>query len=145
MTVIERTLKRDIQRVDGGEPLGWSLRGLQESGILCGNVIRDIVVHSIKPSREKGNHHHLKKTEWFIPIQGRAVLRWHDISKGHGGEFEISGESLSNYGQGSFLVYEIEPRTSHTVMNIDLTEFIIIAVSTEDFHQDDTIECETNV
>lgn len=141
MAVIRRLLKRNIEKIGEDEYLGWSLRGLQKSRIFQDNSILDIVIHSIRPNRDKGNHYHLKKTEWFIPIKGKAILRWRDSNSENVEELEISGEDLSNYEQDFFEVYEIEPDTCHRVMNKSSKEFVLIAISTKDFNPKDNLKC----
>ena len=53
---------------------GYVIQNLQQSKAFEGQCIKDIVIQSINPSKDRGYHAHISKTEWFMALSGEAKL-----------------------------------------------------------------------
>jgi dTDP-4-dehydrorhamnose 3,5-epimerase-like enzyme len=85
----------------------------------------------------RGNHYHLKKTEWFLPITGFAILSWSDVD---GPSQEKHTVVMATDFQNPKL-YQIHPKTCHAVENKSEEDFYMLAMSSEDYDQQDNPEC----
>jgi len=133
LPVISRELKLEPDK----ESRGIVIQGIQYSRILGDNKISDIVIQTISPKKERGNHYHLRKTEWFIPLRGRAKLIWYDNADP---EKQLRTEVMD--GDSLFKnprIFEVKPDTCHLVKNEEDEDFLMLALvnifDIEDMHK----------
>lgn len=129
-------IKQLTQNVDR-DSRGFEIQGMQKSKLFDGMDLRDIVLQTIRPHKIRGNHYHIKKTEWFFPIRGSAILSWSDIN---GAEIQLHTILMSTDFQNPKM-YKILPKTCHVVENKTEEDFYMLAFSSEDFDQSDNPRC----
>jgi dTDP-4-dehydrorhamnose 3,5-epimerase-like enzyme len=120
---------------------GFDILGLQKSAYFNGRAIEDIAFHSINPHDERGGHFHKRKTEWLMPISGKALLIWTDKPNPRAADLKHL-EIVANYAEP--ILIEITPSTIHWVKNESPQPFIMVALSTENYNpqQPDTYKIE---
>jgi dTDP-4-dehydrorhamnose 3,5-epimerase-like enzyme len=130
MAVLIKQLRVKVDEESKGARC-FEIQGMQQSGLFGGQVIRDIVLQTIRPHRPpRGNHYHKIKTEWFLPIRGFAVLSWHEIGNEPRKGTEIMVADFQNPK-----LFEIQPNTCHAVENKSEEDFYMISFSTVDFDE----------
>lgn len=133
MTVYPRALQSIVDE-DGR---GFVLQGMQKSAIFNNKDVRDIVLQTVRPNKWRGGHYHERKTEWFLPLRGSAVLSWYDIDAWNPKEkTEVMIADMQNPK-----IFEIQPKTCHFVENNSEEDFYMLAISSEDFDPDDNLKC----
>ena len=133
MTVLIKKLVLNVDK----EGRGFEIQGMQKSKLLDKNDVRDIILQTIRPYKIRGNHYHLKKTEWFLPIRGTAVLSWSDID----GPDKERHTSVMKADFEDLQIYQIQPKTCHSITNISSEDFYMLAISSEDFNKEDNLSC----
>ncbi len=126
MTVLIKKLVLNVDK----EGRGFEIQGMQKSNVLEGKDVRDIVLQTIRPYKIRGNHRHLKKTEWFLPIRGSAVLCWWE--KAESREKEERHTSVMKADFESLEIFQIEPETFHSVANISSEDFYMLSMLSEE-------------
>ena len=96
-------------------------------GVLIENTVPEIVSKSkhffvsiSKPNIIRGNHYHLKKSEWFYLIEGKCKLRIIDLKTKKKNDITIS--STDN------LIIHIGPNQAHAFKNIGKGKMILLAL-----------------
>lgn len=87
-----------------------------------------ISVNVLKPGIIKGNHYHNTKTEKFLVVSGRGIIRLKNILSGITHEFSVSSETLE--------VINIPAGYSHNIENTGDTDMVVIIWCNEVFDRD---------
>lgn len=87
---------------------GWLVEMLKRNELK--EEIKQIYVATIKPGGVRGNHYHLKRTEWFFVIAGKAKLILQDIKTKEKLCFKLLPKEPK--------VITIFPHIAHAVKNI---------------------------
>lgn len=106
-----------LKVIDGNEP---------ENPFAC-----EVYITSAKPGENKGGHYHLKASEWFTLIKGKALLTTIDIDTDEKSEISLSETNPET-------VY-IPPGIAHNFFNNGDCDFILIAYSDLKYAPSDTI------
>jgi UDP-2-acetamido-2,6-beta-L-arabino-hexul-4-ose reductase len=101
------------------DPRGW----LGE--FLRGPDIGQIFVSVTHPGITRGNHWHHTKTEKFLVVQGRALIRFRAIDGDRILEYPVSGEELQ--------VVDIPPGYTHCIVNTGTTDLVTVFWASESF------------
>ncbi len=84
-----------------------------------------IFVSRTLPGITRGNHYHHTKTEKFIVVEGRGVIRFRRIDSDRVTEYAVSGEA--------FQVVDIPPGYTHSIENVGDTEMVTLFWASEPF------------
>ncbi len=87
---------------------GWLVEMLKQNELK--EDIKQVYVATIKPGKIRGNHYHLKRTEWFFIIGGKAKLYLEDFKTKEKISLELSAKKPK--------VITILPKIAHAVKNI---------------------------
>ncbi len=87
-----------------------------------------VSINVTKPGITKGNHWHHTKTEKFLVVSGKAVIRFRRINSDEVLEYFVSGEKLQ--------VVDIPPGYTHHIMNIGWTDLVTVMWANEKFDPD---------
>lgn len=82
-----------------------------------------------KPDVIRGNHYHLRKSEWFYVVQGKCRIYVKDIKTGE-------KEAMTVNDQQDLMV-NIRPKTAHAFKNVGSKELILLALVNEVHDQSD--------
>lgn len=85
-------------------------------------------VNVAKPGVTKGNHWHNTKTEKFLVVKGRAVIRFRAVGGGDVVEYAVSGEVPQ--------VVDIPPGHTHNIQNLGGEDLITVMWASEPFDAD---------
>lgn len=86
-------------------------------------------VSKSKPKVIRGNHYHLRKSEWFYVVQGECRLIIEDIKK------KTRETKLIKASQN--IIINIPPNKSHAFKNAGKDELILLALVSEVHNQKD--------
>lgn len=86
-------------------------------------------VSKSKPGVIRGNHYHLRKSEWFYVIQGECRLVIKDMKTGK------KERKLVKASQD--IIIHMEPNKSHAFKNVGKEELILLALVNEVHNQED--------
>lgn len=107
-----------------------------ERGSLVENTLPEIMsdskhffVSKSKPEVIRGNHYHLRKSEWFYVLQGKCIFFVEDIKTKRRQEITVDGSDS--------IAVNIGPNKSHAFKNIGNDEMILLALVNEIFDKDD--------
>jgi len=84
-----------------------------------------IFVSRTKPGVTRGNHYHHSKTEKFLVVEGRALIRLQHVFTGEIVEHEIAGRE--------YRVVDIPPGYTHSIKNIGESEMVVLFWASEMF------------
>jgi len=82
-------------------------------------------VNIIKPGITKGNHWHHTKTEKFVVVSGRGIIRFRKIGTGEIIEYFVSGDKIE--------VVDIPVGYTHNIENIGDTDLVTFMWASEPF------------
>jgi oxalate decarboxylase/phosphoglucose isomerase-like protein (cupin superfamily) len=116
---------------------GFEIQGLQKSVVFKGKNIQDIVMQSVRPKKDRGDHCHKRKTEWFIALKGKAELLWADNLNPK--KSEVHKETFEKDFDEPY-VFEIPPLAVHTVINNSCEDFIMASFCSEEYDSSDIIK-----
>jgi oxalate decarboxylase/phosphoglucose isomerase-like protein (cupin superfamily) len=120
-----------LNYVEDKQKRGFDIQGLQKSMAFNGRSIEDIGIHSVNPDNQRGGHYHKQKTEWLLPLSGKALLIW--TEKQNPKQEDIKQFTIeANYKEPCLI--EIPPLVIHWVKNNNLEVFVMASLSTEDFN-----------
>lgn len=88
-----------------------------------------VSVNIFKPGVVKGNHWHHTKSEKFLVVSGRGVIRLRRVDSDEIIEYCVCGEKLE--------VVEIPPGYTHNIENIGNTDMVTVIWVNEPFNPDD--------
>lgn len=78
----------------------------------------------------RGGHYHKRKTEWFLVLKGKAVVKLIDVTDPKKRQqFKLSGKNLT--------LIEVPPYTYHCVQNIGRTTMVLLIGASEVFDASD--------
>ncbi len=86
-------------------------------------------VSKSKPGVIRGNHYHLRKSEWFYVIQGECRLVVKDVKTGK------KEAKLVKASQN--IIINMQPNKSHAFKNVGKNELILLALVNEVHNQKD--------
>jgi len=116
----QRKIKYKIKKLEvHSDKRGWLVEMLKRNEIK--EDIKQIYVTTIKPRCIRGNHYHLKRTEWFFLIGERAELYLEDLKTKEKLCLKLSSRKPK--------VITVFPKIAHAVKNI--SEKIIYLVSVQ--------------
>ena len=84
-----------------------------------------IFVSRTKPGITRGNHYHHTKTEKFLVLQGKAVIRFRQINSDRVLEYRVRGED--------YRVLDIPPGYTHSIENVGKDELVTLFWANEMF------------
>lgn len=84
-----------------------------------------IFVSRTGPGITRGNHYHNTKTEKFIVVEGRGIIRLRQIDCAEVIKYDVSGEV--------FKVVDIPPGYTHSIENVGDTEMVTLFLASEPF------------
>lgn len=108
-----------------------------------------IFVSRTKPGISRGNHYHYTKTEKFLVVQGKAVVRFRKIDEQNRDKKSDIGSQKSNVIEyhvsgEKFRVVDIPPGYTHSIENVGDSELVTLFWANQIFDPDkpDTYYCE---
>ena len=134
-------LIRSLQSHPDPELRGFEIQGMQKCKVFNNKDVRDIVLQTVRPSKSRGGHYHERKTEWFLPLKGSALLSWYDID---GWNVKEKTEPMTADMQNP-KIFEIQPKTCHFVENRSEEDFYMLAISSEDYDSEDSLKCSKSI
>ncbi len=87
-----------------------------------------LFISRTRPGITRGNHHHHTKTEKFMVVQGRGIIRLRHILLGTVTEIPVGGEE--------YRVVDIPPGYTHSIENTGVEEMVTLFWSSEIFDPD---------
>lgn len=87
-----------------------------------------IFISRTKPGITRGNHYHHTKTEKFMVVQGRAIIRLRNIRDNILTEHNVSGDLYN--------VVDIPPGYTHSIENIGMDELVTLFWASEVFNSE---------
>ena len=87
-----------------------------------------VSVNVSKPGITKGNHWHHTKTEKFLVVSGKGVIRFRKIDEAEVIEYYVSGDKLQ--------VVDIPPGYTHNIENLGEEDMVTIMWANETFDPD---------
>lgn len=84
-----------------------------------------VFISRTRPGITRGNHYHHTKTEKFLVVEGKAIVRFRHITGGEVIEYEVSGEQ--------YRVVDIPPGYTHSIENIGPGELVTLFWASEVF------------
>lgn len=84
-------------------------------------------VSKSKPGVVRGNHYHLRKSEWFYVIQGKCRLYIKDIRTGK--------KEIKTISDKQNIIVNINPNKAHAFKNVGRGEMILLALVSEVHNQ----------
>jgi UDP-2-acetamido-2,6-beta-L-arabino-hexul-4-ose reductase len=87
-----------------------------------------IFISRTKPGITRGNHYHHTKTEKFLVVQGKALIRFRHIQSDEIIEHSVSGDE--------FRVVDIPPGYTHSIENVGNEELVTLFWANEIFDQE---------
>lgn len=111
---------------------GFVIQGLQKSQVFQNNHIADIVIQSINGRKMRGGHYHKRKTEWFMPLRGKATLIW--TNNLNPKKEDLKYEPLEANLKTPY-VLEIPPLILHWTKNNSDNPFIMATFNTAEHNQ----------
>jgi len=85
-----------------------------------------VSINISKPGVTKGNHWHQTKTEKFLVVSGKGVIRFRKIDSDKIIEYHVSGEKME--------VLDIPPGYTHNIENLGDTDMVTIMWANEPFN-----------
>ncbi len=85
-----------------------------------------VSINISKPGVTKGNHWHQTKTEKFLVVSGKGVIRFRKIDSDKVIEYYVSGEKME--------VVDIPPGYTHNIENLGDTDMVTIMWANEPFN-----------
>jgi len=122
---------------DNRDPRGFVIQNLQESRAFEGHCIKDIVIQSIMPDKDRGYHSHMEKTEWFLALSGEAKLI--SSEKMDPKNPDLEHEPLKADCLKPTYALLIPPRLTHWIVNDSEQVFVMASFSSKEHDpKDDT-------
>jgi len=97
---------------------GWLIEILKRNELK--EDIKQVYVATIRPGKVRGNHYHLKRTEWFFITGGKADLYLEDLKTGEKICLKISSEKPK--------LITVFPQVAHAVRNTSKETIYLISV-----------------
>jgi len=103
---------------------GWLAEMLKRNELK--EDIKQIYVATIKPGKIRGNHYHLKRTEWFFVIGGKAELCLEDLRTKKRICLKLSSKKPK--------VIAIFPKIVHAVKNIGKEMVYLVSAQSDNYN-----------
>jgi len=104
----KRKIKYKVKELEiHSDKRGWLVEMLKRNELK--EDIKQIYIATIKPKQVRGNHYHLKRTEWFFIANGKAEISLQDIKTKAKTCLKISSKKPK--------VIIIFPKIAHAVKN----------------------------
>ncbi len=87
-----------------------------------------VSINISKPGVTKGNHWHHTKSEKFLVVSGRGVIRVRKLDSNDVAEYHVSGDMLE--------VVDIPPGCTHSITNCGETDMVTVMWANEPFNPD---------
>ena len=84
-----------------------------------------VSVNISKPGITKGNHWHHSKTEKFLVVSGKGIIRFRNINSNEIIEYSVSGDKLE--------VVDIPPGYTHNITNMGGSDMVTVMWANEKF------------
>ena len=110
---------------------GWLLKAITGTEEDIPSHTGEVYLTMGKPGQAKGNHYHPEAVEWFIIIEGSAVLKLEDIETHERKDIEMSLEKA--------ITVFIPNKIAHVVVNNNDKDFILLAYTDKLYDPADTI------
>ncbi len=91
--------------------------------------IAQVTLIVANPGMTRGNHYHLRKTEWFCVVKGRAMLALKDIDSKETLEITLKDDELR--------IVRIPPRVVHAFKNDGEEDVYVLHCADESFNPQD--------
>ena len=85
-------------------------------------------VNIIKPGIIKGEHWHHTKTEKFVVVSGKGVVRIREINSKDIIDYHVSGEKIE--------IIDIPPGCTHNIINEGTDDLVVVMWANEIFHSE---------
>ena len=92
-----------------------------------------IFISRTKPGIIRGNHYHHTKTEKFMVVEGKAIIRFRHIQRGDVIEYVVQGEE--------YRVLDIPPGYTHSIENVGEDDLVTLFWASEVFDPDQPDTC----
>lgn len=110
---------------------GWFLKAITGTEDGLPSHTGEVYLTMGKPGQAKGGHYHPEAVEWFILIEGSAVLKLEDVETHETREIDMSLEKA--------ITVFIPNKVAHIVKNNSYKEFILLAYTDKLYDPADTI------
>lgn len=108
---------------------GWLVEALRED-FAC-KPVAQVYISTTKPGMIRGGHYHKRKTEWFLVLRGKAVVKLIDVTNlEKRRQLKLSGKNLT--------LLEVPPYTYHDVQNTGRTTMLLLIGASEVFDASDS-------
>ena len=110
---------------------GWFLKaitGMEES---IPSYTGEVYLTMGRPGQVKGGHYHLKASEWFTIVSGKALCRLKDIDSGEIIEYSLCFEDAKT-------VF-VPKGVAHSFINTGNEDFVLLAYTDKLYDPKDTI------
>ena len=121
--IINRNLIKDSR--------GWFIKAITGTEDNLPSYTAEVYLTMGKPGQKKGGHYHQKAVEWFLLIQGNAILKLEDVETHKQLEIEMSLEKA--------ITVFIPNNVAHMVINNGDKDFILLAYTDILYDPKDTI------
>lgn len=121
--IINRNLIKDSR--------GWFIKAITGTEDNLPSYTGEVYLTMGKPGQKKGGHYHQKAVEWFLLIQGNAILKLEDVETHKQLEIEMSLEKA--------ITVFIPNNVAHMVINNGDKDFILLAYTDILYDPKDTI------
>jgi UDP-2-acetamido-2,6-beta-L-arabino-hexul-4-ose reductase len=101
------------------------------------NTAGQLFVSRTRPGVTRGNHYHHTKTEKFLVVEGKAVVRFRHLMEDKVIEYPVCGKELR--------VVDIPPGYTHSIENVGSTDLVTLFWASEIFDQDRPDTCGLDV
>ena len=88
-----------------------------------------VSISTAKPGQTKGEHYHLRKTEWFCVIKGKGLLKLIDMKSGETEKIKMS--------ENNMVTVQIPPNVWHAISNTGKNDMYLLAYISEPYNPKD--------
>lgn len=120
-----------IQRKLISDSRGWLLKAINGHEAGLPDKTGEIYVVCGYSAQSRGGHYHLKASEWFTLIKGKALLRLKNIHDSTINEIELTMDNP--------ITVFVPPFIAHEFVNLQDSEFVLLAYSDELYDPKDTV------
>jgi len=111
---------------------GWFLKVIDGTEENLPDYTGEVYITSAVKGEVRGNHFHIKATEWFTLIEGKAVLLLEDANTKERMKIDLDAEEP--------ITVVIPPGIAHAFINFDEKPFILVAYTDMLYDPKDTVE-----
>ena len=122
---------------------GYVIQNLQKSKAFEGHSIKDFLIQSINPNKDRGYHSHREKTEWFMALSGEAKLVTSEKMNPDNLDLEI--ETLKADCLKPTHVLLIRPNLTHWIINYSKEAFIMASFSSKEYSPAENVQYDDKI